>query len=318
MEEGRRSLLSKEDGADDGSGSCGSGSAGARGGPSQGAATSEKGGGMLQEYSTEFQKLHARLNTRLQAARDARGAAWADEAKIAEALLEEMESNKRQVQVQLRLGLSGAVSNTASREDWDALLQEWSNTTLALRKNLENIKAERSRRSLQLPTGGDDAAALAIARNSMARQGAQHSNERLQQSTQKLEEARRQAIETESVSHGVLNDLAAQGEQIRSVSDNMKTVSAELDAARRSLNQLLLVAQQNRLITMVVVATLAVCLAFWGLEILGLPFKWNLLMALAAVFAGGSIRYLRARMQAKQAAREEVADASDHYHLSVF
>merc|ERR1719401_2625494 len=152
-----------------------------------------------------------------------------------------MESNRRQVQVQLRLDLSGA-PDSASR----------------------------------------------AGRNSESQ-----STEMLERSSRQLEEAARQALETEEVSMGVMEDLSTQRDVITNVRRNMRTIGTELSSARQSLTRMLHRAQQNRLVTLVICAVLGLGLTVWVLCFLGLPMKTTLLIAVGIVCLAAAVAAIR-------------------------
>eukprot|EP00420_Gonyaulax_spinifera_P004130 CAMPEP_0197928588 /NCGR_PEP_ID=MMETSP1439-20131203/102623_1 /TAXON_ID=66791 /ORGANISM="Gonyaulax spinifera, Strain CCMP409" /LENGTH=253 /DNA_ID=CAMNT_0043551199 /DNA_START=38 /DNA_END=795 /DNA_ORIENTATION=- len=246
-EDGRRALLKDEVGA---------------------AATAS---GALQAYAAEFSRLRTVAVTRLKALREGDRSPASDGVKAVERALEEMESNRRQVRVQLRLELSNAAGS--AKQEWDQRLQEWSREVAALRGQLEEFSEVHSRQALQLPGGRGDGAACPD------RHRAMQGTEMLERSSAKLEEARRLALESEEVGQGVLSNLAVQRETIMHMRENMRTIDAELSAARQALNRLIAAAQRNRLIVLVISAVLAVGLAFWALCVLKLPLKTNLALA---------------------------------------
>lgn len=249
-------------------------------------------GGPLQEYSNEFLRLRALAATRLQSLREGAGAgcAWGDEVRAAERTLEEMESTRRLVQVQVRLELSGAVGNP--RQEWDQRLQEWAREATALRGQLEELREDRARHTLRLPSAGRGQDTAPGAEQRCAARG---STEMLERSSRQLEEARRVALETEGISEGVMSDLAAQRDTILHMKDSMRTVDAELSAARQSLNRMILMAQRNRVMTLAIAAVLSLGLAFWALSVMKLPLKWNFALAAAVVVLGAVCIVLRRR-----------------------
>lgn len=254
-------------------------------------------GGALQEYAADFDRLHARAQAQLQALKAAGDGKWEDELRAAQRAVEEMDSTRRQVQVQLRLELSGAGD---VRQEWERRLQEWSRALSGLRGNIDSAREERSRGALGL-AGGSASAERAL-EGARARQ----STELLHQSSRRLEEAKRQALETESIGEGVLSDLAAQRESIQHVRDNMGTVADELTAARRSLDRMLRSAQQSQVLTQMVAAFMAIGLAIWGLLAVGVPLKWTCVIAILVIVAGALALELRRRLKANSA-REVVA-----------
>lgn len=250
-------------------------------------------GGVLQEYSNEFLRLRALAVTRLQALRE--GGTKSEEFKAAERALEEMESNRRLVQVQVRLELSGAAGT--SRQEWDQRLQEWSREVAALRGQLDEMREETSRQKLRLPGAARSEGGFPM---SAEQQGAARSTEMLERSSRQLEEARRVAVESEDVSQGVLSDLAAQRETIQHMRDSMQTVGAELSAARQALSRMLITAQRNRVMTLVIATILGIGLSVWALAILKLPLKWNLLLGVALFFCGAACFALRRHLRLRR------------------
>jgi len=250
-------------------------------------------GGVLQDYSTEFLRLRGVAAAQLQAMRETLGSSsWADETKAVERALEEMESNRRQVQVQLRLELSGSAGS--ARQEWDQRLQEWGREITTLRAQLDEVRNANGRRALRL-SGGD------VERGSgnftAQHESAMQSTELLERSSHKLEDARRLALETEDIGQGVLADLAAQRETILHTLESTRTIGSELNAARQTLNRLIATAQRNRLITLVVSAVLCLGLCFWALAILKLPLKWNLGLAALAVVLIAACITIRSKLQ---------------------
>eukprot|EP00401_Gymnodinium_catenatum_P009625 CAMPEP_0117509908 /NCGR_PEP_ID=MMETSP0784-20121206/27718_1 /TAXON_ID=39447 /ORGANISM="" /LENGTH=286 /DNA_ID=CAMNT_0005305531 /DNA_START=31 /DNA_END=891 /DNA_ORIENTATION=+ len=262
----------------------------------------------LIEYATEFEGLRSRAASKLEALQNS-GGAWAEEAAKAESLIQKMEACRRQVVVQLRLELSGVTQD--ARETWERRLEEWLRTISALRSTLESGREEQRRQQLHLPVP-----ALQFGYEHRATMQA---TDLLDRSTARLEEAKRQAFDTEAIGQGVLSDLASQRESIEHVRDNMSTVSAELNAARRSIDRLIRTAQQNRMIQMAAALLLSVGLAFWGLMTLDLPLKWNFLLALALVLAVATAWYLCRRFQAKQRAlRASVEEPASGFDFASF
>jgi len=233
--------------------------------------------GVLQEYAAEFLRLRAAASGRLQAIKD--GQASRDELKAAEKAIDEMESNRRQVQVQLRLELSGTAGT--ARQEWDQRIQEWSKEVKSLRDELHGLTETQNRKQLQLSGTGSA--------GSSERRSAMQSTELMDRSSAKLKEAVAVALETEEVSHGVLGDLAQQRETILNVRNNTRTISTELSSARRSLDRMLALAQRHQTTTLAIAAVFGFGLAFYLLCYFGMPLKTTLILAtvvflLATVF----------------------------------
>jgi len=247
--------------------------------------------GMLQDYSADFQRLRAVAVTKVQALRSSVGGpTWADDVRAAERALEAMESNRRQVQVQLRLELSG--TSGGAKQEWEQRLQEWAREVASFRGELESFREESGRRSLRLD--GREVVGGGVGSESRTnRQTASQSTEMLEQGSRKLEEAVRQALETESVSDEVLSDLSSQRETINSVRSKMRVIGTELSQARQSLTRMLQRAQQNRLATLVIMFVLGFGLMIWTCCFFGLSMKYTVFLALGMLVvcaAGIAIR----------------------------
>mmetsp|Transcript_27477 Transcript_27477/g.64026 ORF Transcript_27477/g.64026 Transcript_27477/m.64026 type:complete len:264 (-) Transcript_27477:70-861(-) len=238
-------------------------------------------GGVLSEYASEFMRLRGEALSNLQTLKESPNPG---KIKAVEKAIDDMESNWRQIQVQLRLGLSGA----GSSREWEPRVKEWGIEVKNMRKELDVVQEELNRRSLSL--GGGRAGA-------MERTGAVQATEMMDRSCAKLQEAKRVALETEEVSQGVLSDLSAQRETILNVRGNVRTIDVELTQARRSLDRMIAVAQKNKMATLVIATIFALGLSFWALCALGLPLKTTLLLAIVVVFLLLAAITLRSRLR---------------------
>jgi len=255
---------------------------------------------MLQDYSADFTRLRTVASSKVAALKGAAGSAtWAEDVRAAERALEAMESNRKQVSVQLKLELGG--SGGGQRQEWDKRLQEWAREVAGFRGELEAARETHSRRALQLD--GRAVVGGGISEASRAnRQSASLSTASLERSTIKLEEAARQALETEAISEGVMGDLSQQRDVISNVKKNMRTIGAELTSARQSLNRMLQFAAQNNLITVIIGAVLGVALMFLVLCFFGFPLKYTAILAVVLSALVGLTISIRRRLKARRAA----------------
>jgi vesicle transport through interaction with t-SNAREs protein 1 len=228
------------------------------------------GGGMWQDLITDFAKHRTIVVSRLKALREPNCTAWQEEVQAAERALQEMESTRQQVRVQMRLELSGA--GGSQKQDWEARLQEWTKEANSLKTDLLAAKEEHSRKAL-LGTGAQAA----------QRASAMHSTELLQQSSQKLENVKMEALETEDISMGILSDLHSQRETILHMRANMGIVSTELSSAARTLRSLIRGAEQKKLLTYLVAFVLGLGLTCWLLSCLGLSMGKTVAVACSIV-----------------------------------
>jgi len=255
-------------------------------------------GGMLQEYCTDFVRLRAVVVTKIQALRDVpHGASCSEEAAAVEKALSEIEANRRQVQVQLRLELSGAPS---AKQAWEKRLQEWSRELASLRSELNAAKQEKQRSALQLCSPAE------LAASSAERQSALQATEQLRSSNSKLDQAIREAAESEEVSAGILSDLAVQRETILRSSGNMHVVDTELSSSHKILNRMASMAMRNKLVTLITVVILSVGLSVWIFGLLGLPLKQTILLSMGVLLVGTLMVFLYQHYQKRSAARDLV------------
>lgn len=233
------------------------------------AGDAEAAGGLFKEYSVEYARNRLLVVGKLMDVREGRSADAAADLKASECALKELEAIKRQMQVQMKLELSGA---SGSRQAGEEKLKEWTRDTASLRTELENTRNESSRNRLQL--GGAGAAAHA------ERAAAKNSTEVLDQGLQRLRDAEREALEIEELGQGIMSDLASQRDTILHARGNMGTIGFELSAAKRSLDTLLSRANQNKMVTTGVCALLAVGFMVYILGFMGLDLKHTVLAAM--------------------------------------
>lgn len=251
--------------------------------------------GMLQDYSADFVRLRSVAVAKVQALKQSVGSkTWADDVRAAERALEAMESNRRQMQVQLRLELSGTAGNV--RQEWDQRLQEWAREVASFRGELEAAREQHGRRTLQLH-GRELVECGADSASQANRQSAFESTGLLEQGTRKLQEAMKQVIETEAVGGEVMSDLNSQRETIQGVRGKMRTIGTELTQARQSLNRMLQRAQQHRLVTLSVCLMLGFGVMFWVCSAFGLPLRYTALLATASLLIIITGVYLKSKLQ---------------------
>lgn len=222
------------------------------------------GDGMLQEYSNEFLRLRQVAASRLAAMlEDPADSNSSQEAKAAEKALEEMESNRRQAQVELKLKMAAG----PERKEWEARLQEWAREVARMRSQLDELREAQARRALGL-SGGVGSLEMGL---TPEHRSALQSTDTLDRASQKLEEARQQALDSEAISEGVMSDLSAQRETIMRARESMRTVGGELSSASRSIHRMIGRATRNQLITSAVTVLVAVGLTVWLAVYLRLP-----------------------------------------------
>jgi len=260
---------------------------------------------MLNDYSADFTRLRTVASGKVTALKGSVGGpTWAEDVRAAERALEAMESNRKQVQVQLKLELAG--TDGAQRKEWDQRLQEWAREVASFRGELEQARETHGRRALMLDGRSDGAATPSgvgggIGQASRAnRQSAMHSSGTLERSQLKLEEAHRQALETEAISEGVMNDLSQQRDVISNVKKSMKTIGAELTSARQSIGRMLQHAAQNSLVTVVICGVLGTALMFWALCFFGLPLKYTAILAVVLTALAALGVFIRRRLLARR------------------
>jgi len=242
--------------------------------------------GMLQDYSADFIRLKAVAANKVRTLRDSVASkSWADDVRAAERALEAMESNRRQVQVQLRLELSGA--SGATQDEWNQRLQEWAREVASFRAELESVREEHGRRTLRLDDRDPAVARASFDSASLeGRSSALQSTEMMERGMLQLQQARQQALEAEEVADGVMTDLSTQRDVVNKMKANMRTIGAELSSARQSIGRMLQRAQQNRLVTLAITTAFSLLLVFWALCFFGMPLTYTMWCAVAVLIVG--------------------------------
>lgn len=248
----------------------------------------EAGGGLFKEHSAEYARNRLVVVGKLTDVRESRSGDAAGDLKAAESALKEMEATRRQMQVQIKLELSGS---SGSRQAGEEKLKEWTRDTASLRTELENTRNEFSRKQLGFGGGGG-------AGGHAERSAAKQSTEVLDQGLRRLQDAEREALEIEELGQGIMSDLASQRETILHARGNMGTIGFELSAARRSLDQLLSRASQNKMVTSGVFAMLAVGFMVYVLGFMGLDLKHTVLAAVVFCVALVLFCFLRRKFAA--------------------
>lgn len=254
-------------------------------------------GGELREQSNEYARLRTVAAGKLQDIRRGRSSDAQADLAVAQKALDDIESIKRRMQVQLKLELSGL---SGCRAVWEERMSDWSLDTASLRSEFEEAQGKHSRKQLGLGSRAATGEGVASERPfpSMApttseRAAAAHVTEALDQGVRRLEEAKRLAFETEELGQGILSDLASQRDTMLHMRDSMSTVSTELSAARRSVDTMLGRVQLNRLFTGGAAALFAVGLMVYALGFLQLDFKMTVAAAIWAcvVLAAGALMW---------------------------
>mmetsp|Transcript_36069 Transcript_36069/g.82840 ORF Transcript_36069/g.82840 Transcript_36069/m.82840 type:complete len:249 (-) Transcript_36069:51-797(-) len=116
------------------------------------------------------------------------------------------------------------------------------------RKQVDSVQETHSRAILM---GGDDSQGGVVYGKSMQdRQRLMDSSDLMQQSTNKLRDARRQAAETEQIGADVMTDLRQQRETIMRTKRNVHEVGSNYGMAKQMLDAMTRRAAANRAVTM--------------------------------------------------------------------
>mmetsp|Transcript_30418 Transcript_30418/g.45881 ORF Transcript_30418/g.45881 Transcript_30418/m.45881 type:complete len:283 (+) Transcript_30418:123-971(+) len=244
--------------------------------------------GMLQDYIVDFNRLRTVALDQLRALSSNPGGG---DVRAAERAVGALDQYRKEVE-KMRKGMTGA-----PRKVLDETIKDWTAAVAECRRMLESAREERSRREL-LGNHAPSSSSSSYYRDSesdAARQQAFRSTETLEDGTRKLQDAVRQALETETVSAEVLSDLTSQREMITSVRSKMRTIGNELSQARQSLSRMLQRAQQNRLVTSVITLVLGLGLAIWLCCFFGLDLKYTILLAVCLLVLIVAVMAVRRR-----------------------
>lgn len=207
---------------------------------------------LFREYESDFQRLQESIEEQLQASRavsapDQNELHCLKEAERhigrADQSLKQMEKEARGLPPNQRTSLEGTLTRYRT-----ALSEQ--------RRAVSDAKEQAQRRSL-LGEDSSDGASV-IGKSSKDRERFRDVHGSLQDSTDKLQQAHRVALETEQVGIDVMSDLRAQREVINRTRGNVAEIGANVGQAKRMLEDMLRRAKANKLITIAAVIFLLI------------------------------------------------------------
>ncbi|ORY05844.1 V-snare-domain-containing protein [Basidiobolus meristosporus CBS 931.73] len=147
----------------------------------------------------------------------------------------------------------------ASRTRFQARLRGYKSELGNLKRDLKRISSSSGERE-ELLLGHTTLDLDSVSMDQRAR--LLSGTERLSDSSRRLQDSHRLALETESVGVGILNDLRGQREQIQHTRDTLFAADSSIDRAGRTLKTMTRRMMTNRLLTAAIVIVLVLIIGF--------------------------------------------------------
>mmetsp|Transcript_67463 Transcript_67463/g.173743 ORF Transcript_67463/g.173743 Transcript_67463/m.173743 type:complete len:228 (+) Transcript_67463:44-727(+) len=203
---------------------------------------------LFQEYENDFLKLRAEIDEHLDKAQ-AGGKDESDRVSQAEKRTGRAESALKQMEMEARS------LPPESKSDVEPRMRSYRSDLSSRRKGVENARQAAARREL-LKADADPA----LGKSVRDRERLLTANEGLAQSTSRLEEAHRQALETEQIGIGVMSDLRQQRDVIMRTRGNVGEIGRNTGIAGRFLDSMARRANSNKMMVYGVSALMVVML----------------------------------------------------------
>lgn len=215
---------------------------------------------LFEEYETDLDRLLGDVATRLQSA------AQASDGRSAQNLVAEatkMCSGADQALKQMEMEANSLPPPT--RSTLEPIIRERKAVLAERRKAVEEARQDADRRVLLCSSDADGP----LGKSARDRERLLDADQKLNESSSRLEQARRQALETEQIGIDVLSDLHQQREVILRTRANVGEIGAQLGNARRMIDSMARRAAANRRIATAVMVFMLVMVAFAAYFIMG-------------------------------------------------
>ncbi|KAG0684612.1 hypothetical protein C6P40_002290 [Pichia californica] len=147
--------------------------------------------------------------------------------------------------------------STHQRSSYNAKVRTYKNDLDKLKKDLKNLMDDKDRRQLfgnsDGQQGGDD-----NDENFNQRQKLLNTNASIERSSQRIQDATRTALESESVGSSILNNLRSQRDQIINARNTLNEADTYVDRSLRTLKSMTRRMATNKLITYGIIAVLII------------------------------------------------------------
>lgn len=209
---------------------------------------------MFADYERDYARNRQELDDRLRAAEallaDAAQKSLSEAAQRAvraDSALKQMEMEARSLPAETRAALSPK-------------LRKYREELVERRKAVEEAQRAASRRALLGDRRDEDLEKGSLGKSVRDRERLLGATDGLDQATKRLEQATREALETERIGIDVMSDLRQQREIILSIGANVGEVSENTGVAKKLLDSMMRRAMMNRMVTYVAVGVVALAL----------------------------------------------------------
>ncbi|ODQ49530.1 hypothetical protein PICMEDRAFT_71075 [Pichia membranifaciens NRRL Y-2026] len=138
---------------------------------------------------------------------------------------------------------------THQRSSYNAKVRTYRNDLEKVKNDLKSLMDDKDRRQL-FGSGGDDG------EDFNQRQKLLNTNASIERSSQRIQEATRTALESETVGSSILNNLRSQRDQILNARDTLGEADTYVDRSLRTLKSMTRRMATNKLITYGIIAVL--------------------------------------------------------------
>lgn len=212
---------------------------------------------LFMDYELDLERALASISEKLEAATHDGNGALPDATQVSQ-LLSQVERHAGEADQALKqMEMESRTLPTHQRSEIDPRLRKYRSEIRESRRKVQSVKDENERRSL-LGRGNDDTGTV------IGKSRFSAANQKLDAATARLEEARRQALESEQIGVEVMSDLRHQRDVIKNARNNMSTIGSNLGTAKDRIQSMARRAAANKIIVYVVVIFFIIMLGVVG------------------------------------------------------
>jgi vesicle transport through interaction with t-SNAREs protein 1 len=212
---------------------------------------------LFKDYERDLERALASVSEKLEAATDNGNGALVDATQISQ-LLSQVEKHAGEADQALKqMEMESRTLPTHQRSEIDPRLRKYRSEIRESRRKVQSARDENERRSLLGRGDGDTGTVIGKSRAFAA-------NQKLDAATARLQEAHKQALESEQIGVEVMSDLRHQRDVIKNARNNMSTIGSNLGTAKDRLQSMARRAAANKIIVYVVVVFFLIMLGVVG------------------------------------------------------
>lgn len=215
----------------------------------------------LTNHENDFQFVYNELQDKVEALKSAQFAQQSpSEARAATSSIED--SIEEAYEILDRMGVEVQGIPTSQRSTYNTKIRGFRSDVDKLKRESQKLADSQSRAQLFGDREGANDSAGFSDEASSQRQQLLSSQQRLEQSSERLRDAQRVGNETEAIGAGILNDLHGQREQIINSRSTLTEADTYVDKSLRTLRGMARRMAANRLISYAIIAVLILLIVF--------------------------------------------------------